>query len=55
MASMAINPLREDNLRLQGVTWIDNVRRELNLYVKCPLFPRRFANGIGPFGLLTLP
>jgi CTD kinase subunit beta len=55
MASMAINPLREDNLRLQGVTWIDNVRRELNLYVKCPLFPRRFANDIGPFGLLTPP
>lgn len=37
MASMAINPLREVNLRLQGVTWIDNVRRELNLYVKSPL------------------
>lgn len=31
--AMAVNPLREESLRLQGVTWIDNVRRALNLYV----------------------
>ncbi|KAL4868276.1 Fructosamine kinase-domain-containing protein [Aspergillus spectabilis] len=32
MAAMDIDPRREDSLRLQGVTWIDNVRRALNLY-----------------------
>ncbi|KAL2825481.1 Fructosamine kinase-domain-containing protein [Aspergillus cavernicola] len=31
MAAMEVNTLREENLRLQGVTWIDNVRRALNL------------------------
>lgn len=29
---MGINTLREESLRLQGVTWIDNVRRVLDLY-----------------------
>lgn len=32
-AAMGVNPLREEALRLQGVTWIDNVRRALHLYV----------------------
>ncbi|KAL4918897.1 Fructosamine kinase-domain-containing protein [Aspergillus aurantiobrunneus] len=32
VAAMGVNPLREESLRLQGVTWIDNVRRALNLY-----------------------
>lgn len=32
-AAMGVNPLREESLRLQGVTWIDNVRRALHLYV----------------------
>lgn len=29
--SMSVNPLRETSLRLQGVAWIDGVRRALNL------------------------
>lgn len=33
IAVMGVNPLREEALRLQGVTWIDNVRRVLCLYV----------------------
>ncbi|KAL4973171.1 Fructosamine kinase-domain-containing protein [Aspergillus desertorum] len=33
LAAMGIDPLREESLRLQGVTWIDSVRRALNLYV----------------------
>ncbi|KAL4804844.1 Fructosamine kinase-domain-containing protein [Aspergillus unguis] len=32
MAAMGVNTMREESLRLQGVTWIDNVRRSLNLY-----------------------
>ncbi|KAL4786744.1 Fructosamine kinase-domain-containing protein [Aspergillus varians] len=32
LAAMGVNPLREESLRLQGVAWIDNVRRALNLY-----------------------
>ncbi|KAE8157519.1 Fructosamine kinase-domain-containing protein [Aspergillus tamarii] len=32
IAAMGVNPLREEGLRLQGVTWIDNVRRVLYLY-----------------------
>ncbi|KAL4928300.1 Fructosamine kinase-domain-containing protein [Aspergillus undulatus] len=32
MTVMGVNPLREETMRLQGVTWIDNVRRALNLY-----------------------
>lgn len=31
IAAMGVNPLREEALRLQGVTWIDNVRRVLHL------------------------
>lgn len=34
IAVMGVNPLREEVLRLQGVTWIDNVRRVLHLYVQ---------------------
>lgn len=34
IAAMGVNPLREEALRLQGVTWIDNVRRVLYLYVE---------------------
>jgi hypothetical protein len=33
IAAMEVNPLREESMRLQGVTWIDNVRRALNLFV----------------------
>ena len=33
VAALGVNPLREESLRLQGVTWIDNVRRALHLYV----------------------
>lgn len=29
--AMGVNPMREESLRLQGVTWIDNVRRVLRL------------------------
>lgn len=29
--AMGVNPLREDSLRLQGVTGIDNMRKKLNL------------------------
>jgi CTD kinase subunit beta len=29
--SMGISPTRENSLRLQGVAWIDNVRKALNL------------------------
>ncbi|KAL6229202.1 hypothetical protein BDW75DRAFT_235378 [Aspergillus navahoensis] len=32
LAAMGVNPLREESLRLQGVSWIDSVRRALNLY-----------------------
>lgn len=31
IATLGLNPSREENLRLQGVTWIDNVRRALRL------------------------
>ncbi|KAF7173240.1 hypothetical protein CNMCM6106_007344 [Aspergillus hiratsukae] len=34
IAAMGINPLREEALRLQGVTWIDNVRRALYLPIR---------------------
>lgn len=33
IAAMGVNPLREESLRLQGVAWVDNVRRALHLYV----------------------
>jgi hypothetical protein len=32
--AMGVNPMREESLRLQGVLWIDNVRKVLHLYVK---------------------
>ena len=31
-AATGTDPLREDSNRLQGVTWIDNVRKALQLY-----------------------
>lgn len=31
--ALGVNPLREDSLRLQGVTWIENLRKKLHLYV----------------------
>ncbi|EDP56037.1 hypothetical protein KXW28_006406 [Aspergillus fumigatus] len=34
IAAMGVNPLREEALRLQGVTWIDNVRRVLYLPIR---------------------
>ncbi|PYH42641.1 putative cyclin [Aspergillus saccharolyticus JOP 1030-1] len=34
IAAMGVNPLREESLRLQGVTWVDNVRRNLNLPIR---------------------
>lgn len=33
IAAMGVNPLREEALRLQGVAWLDSVRRVLHLYV----------------------
>lgn len=35
--AMGVNPIREESQRLQGVTWLDNVRRALRLFVKAPL------------------
>ncbi|KAJ5792267.1 uncharacterized protein N7503_008245 [Penicillium pulvis] len=32
--ALGINPLREESLRLQGVSWIDNVRKVLHLPVR---------------------
>ncbi|KAL4992999.1 cyclin-like protein [Aspergillus recurvatus] len=34
LAAMGVNPLREESLRLQGVSWIDSVRRALNLPIR---------------------
>ncbi|BDD58045.1 RNA polymerase II C-terminal domain kinase beta subunit [Monascus purpureus] len=34
IAVMGVNPLREEALRLQGVAWIDNIRRILHLPVR---------------------
>jgi hypothetical protein len=33
LAANGVDPQREDSIRIQGVTWIDNVRRALHLYV----------------------
>ena len=33
LITTGINPSREENIRLQGITWIDNVRKALRLYV----------------------
>ncbi|KAJ5693241.1 hypothetical protein N7462_002664 [Penicillium macrosclerotiorum] len=32
--AMGVNPMREESLRLQGVSWIDNVRKVLHLPVR---------------------
>lgn len=32
--AMGVNPMREQSLLLQGVSWIDNVRKMLHLYVR---------------------
>ncbi|KAE8150760.1 cyclin-like protein [Aspergillus avenaceus] len=34
IAAMGVDPLREESVRLQGVTWIDNVRRVLCLPIR---------------------
>ncbi|KAK2767282.1 RNA polymerase II C-terminal domain kinase beta subunit [Emmonsiellopsis sp. PD_33] len=34
IAATGVDQLREDNIRLQGVTWIDNVRKALHLPVR---------------------
>ncbi|KAJ5145561.1 uncharacterized protein N7515_000125 [Penicillium bovifimosum] len=34
ISALGVNPLRETSLRLQGVAWIDGVRRALNLPVR---------------------
>ncbi len=31
MTAIGVNEAKEDNVRLQGVTWIDNVRKALQL------------------------
>jgi CTD kinase subunit beta len=33
LAATEVDPQREDNVRISGVTWIDNVRKALHLYV----------------------
>lgn len=33
MAANGVDPQREDSSRISGVTWIDNVRKSLRLYV----------------------
>ncbi|KAJ5272801.1 hypothetical protein N7478_007926 [Penicillium angulare] len=32
--AMGMNPMREESLRLQGVSWIDNIRKDLHLPVR---------------------
>lgn len=32
-AAIGVSEAKEDTIRLQGVTWIDNVRKALQLYV----------------------
>ena len=32
--AIGVNPTREESLRLQGVSWIDNVRKVLHLYAE---------------------
>jgi len=36
LAAIGMDEVREDSVRLQGVAWIDNVRRALRLYVSPP-------------------
>lgn len=31
LTATGVNQLREENIRLQGITWIDNVRKALHL------------------------
>jgi CTD kinase subunit beta len=31
LAALAVDPRREDSIRILGVTWIDNVRKALRL------------------------
>lgn len=31
--ALGVDPMREESMRLQGVSWIDNVRKVLHLYV----------------------
>lgn len=33
LAATGVDPQREDDIRISGVTWIDNVRKALRLYV----------------------
>ncbi len=33
MRAIGVNEAREDSMRLQGVSWIDNVRKSMQLYV----------------------
>ena len=35
MTAIGMSQAKEDSIRLQGVSWIDNVRKSLQLYVKC--------------------
>jgi len=58
--SMGVNPLRETSLRLQGVAWLDGVRRALNLYVDSKSGARQedlcikiLTDHTGPFAHLT--
>lgn len=47
LAATGVDLQREDNVRISGVTWIDNVRKALRLYVfSFPLseISRQFAN-----------
>lgn len=38
--AMGMNPMREESLRLQGVSWIDSIRKELHLYVSIEPSPQ---------------
>lgn len=42
MTATGVSQLKEDSIRLQGVTWIDNVRKALHLYVD-PLLLKSFS------------
>lgn len=37
LAATGVDPQREDDIRISGVTWIDNVRKALRLYVRQPI------------------
>jgi CTD kinase subunit beta len=34
LATTRVTEVKEDNIRLQGVAWIDNLRKALHLYVE---------------------